>query len=363
MSIQLTNDQQNAVDFAIDHYSRRLPCIIQGGPGTGKTVIANEIRDRLGIICVAPTNSAASNIKGQTVTRFLNQTPWYDATGKLHFAQDVPESRLPILLDEMSMVSAANIRSLHTQRNIYVGDFNQLPPVKEDQSILEEMGLPTYALTAPMRFNDPDLIEALEKIRVASSPLELVRSVGRLPRIHKRKAALTTTCLSYSNAVCHLYNSFYTSHHDLDPIYAGQPLLSDRTDSTMGLYASEDVFVISVCHTLDPRFDEIVIGWGAAQIMAYRLLTDLGRLEDSQVRAELSKQANSNAWAQYYKQTELNWTPYFSRFRTIHKAQGKTLDSCSVDLSSILRANGLKIQKQLLTVALSRAKNKTYIVE
>jgi ATP-dependent exoDNAse (exonuclease V) alpha subunit len=111
-----------------EHVLNGNSCMINGAPGSGKSFIikAMAIKLRLAghdVQVLAPTNSAARILDGQTCHCFINR---------------VANSRKPfqgiILIDEISMLSIGLISVLDQLRAghcriICVGDFDQLPPV------------------------------------------------------------------------------------------------------------------------------------------------------------------------------------------------------------------------------------------
>jgi ATP-dependent exoDNAse (exonuclease V) alpha subunit len=133
--------------FAEEIYEHVLDgrsCMINGPPGSGKSFIikAMAIRLRLAghdVQVLAPTNSAARILDGQTCHCFINR---------------VANSRKPfqgiILIDEVSMLSLSLVSVLDQLRAgdcqiISVGDWDQLPPVSNswrgkevDQLILKD---------------------------------------------------------------------------------------------------------------------------------------------------------------------------------------------------------------------------------
>ncbi len=103
-------------------------CMIQGAPGTGKSHLLAEIRDRLQgvghlVETLAPTNAAARIIGGRTIHNFCARIGKSDRG----FAGT-------LLIDEISMVSLGLVAVLDHLRSsgcriISFGDWDQLEPV------------------------------------------------------------------------------------------------------------------------------------------------------------------------------------------------------------------------------------------
>ena len=116
-------------DLVITHVMAGNSCNIEGPPGTGKSHLLARIRDALtdvstGLVTIAPTNSAARLVQGQTIHAFL--------TRMASSSYGWPEGT--ILVDECSMLSLALVACLDNLRQsgtriITSGDWRQLPPV------------------------------------------------------------------------------------------------------------------------------------------------------------------------------------------------------------------------------------------
>lgn len=128
---------------------------IHGGAGTGKSTLIRELCKR-GIIhvCLAPTGLAAMNIKGMTIHKFFTLRPLphfikgedpHKDSGLSWNTREILEFCPTICIDEISMVRADVIDAIdHILRKFYqsdeifgglkiifVGDLYQLPPIIE----------------------------------------------------------------------------------------------------------------------------------------------------------------------------------------------------------------------------------------
>jgi exodeoxyribonuclease V len=156
--IQLTNEQQAAVDRVIYLARQRQPFIsMSGSAGTGKSTLVKVLRDRLGesyeVVVVTPTNKAATVLKSKGVpaaTYFsvfftlLELRPAPGAPKKMVFRpnymireEELGPNKLDfadiIIVEEASMVTCQDVRHLERMCNrlILIGDGDQLPPVND----------------------------------------------------------------------------------------------------------------------------------------------------------------------------------------------------------------------------------------
>ena len=136
--ITLAPGQREAVEAALTH----KVTVITGGPGVGKTTIVNCLipilrRKGLRVLLAAPTGRAAKRLeettgqRAQTIHRMLK---WNPSTGTFSFNEAQPLEADGIVVDEVSMIDIALMRSLLlavplTAVLVLVGDVDQLPSV------------------------------------------------------------------------------------------------------------------------------------------------------------------------------------------------------------------------------------------
>lgn len=137
------------------------------------------------ILCLAPTHQAKyqmieaigkeERIRYQTIASFLGTKASFDlATGKKVFIEGTKAVKKEvnmedvILVDESSMLTSEQIKKIVSLSRdklvIFLGDFCQLPPVKEDTTEEEFSRMITYTLTEQMR-NAGDILELCNKLR------------------------------------------------------------------------------------------------------------------------------------------------------------------------------------------------------
>ena len=203
---------------------------VTGNAGTGKTTLIRYVVNALDKACavVAPTGVAALNIGGATIHSFCRLPP------RIHEDRDIrelPDRRLLrrlelLIIDEISMVRCdlldAVDKSLRLNRSseepfggvslLLVGDMFQLPPVVEEEErpvlesrgyrspyffsslALQESGLFPMELTRVFRQTDPEFVRLLNHIRIGESGEEVLNAVNR-QCVHREKAqgAITLT--------------------------------------------------------------------------------------------------------------------------------------------------------------------------
>lgn len=184
--MSLTPSQEKAFNGLKDRISGAF--LINGSAGTGKSFCLKElIKSFVGksILCLAPTHQAKyqmieaigreDRITYQTIASFLGTKATIDiATGKKVFVEGtkavIKESKLQdiLIIDESSMLTSGQIKKIvalsRDRLVIFLGDFCQLPPVKEDNTEEEFSRMVTYTLTEQMR-NAGDILELCDKLR------------------------------------------------------------------------------------------------------------------------------------------------------------------------------------------------------
>lgn len=124
-----------------DMLQSREGCMVNGYPGTGKSVLIRRFNERcdqegLQYVNLAPTNKACLNIGGTTLDKFfaIGKDGVSISTKKFMKIKGLDY----VFLDEVSMVSSGLLRYLYLAKKhnpkvrfICVGDERQLPPVNE----------------------------------------------------------------------------------------------------------------------------------------------------------------------------------------------------------------------------------------
>lgn len=247
--IILTDKQIEGLEIAIDRYNRRLPyTCISGYAGSGKSTLVRFIIQALGIpqydVCyIAYTGKAAlvlkekGNLNAKTAHKLLYQSrPRADGTF-FH----IPRARLEypykiIIVDEVSMLPK-EMWDLLLSHHIYVialGDPGQLPPLSEDNGVLQH---PHVFLDEIMRqAQESEIIQISMDIR-AGKPLK--KFSGNEVQIID-KSDVTSGMLKWANQIIvaknqtrHYYNDLMRTYkygeHPIEPI-EGDKVICLRND-------------------------------------------------------------------------------------------------------------------------------------
>jgi ATP-dependent exoDNAse (exonuclease V) alpha subunit len=363
--LNLTESQETVVESVLETVGDQACCIV-GGAGSGKSTVIKHLQNHfttLGktVVSVAPTNSAAQNIDGHTICRWIGATPYYDKKGELRFkipiqGELLEETHVPgdiLIVDEAFMVQKEWIAALHYKQNnpqiIFVGDSNQLPPVKESESILVLNELPKYKIEGSQRFGHNkflmDLADGLLQCTDRQGVFSLLSTIPKKAELYATTNGYT--CLSYTNSNCDRLNTLHTSYNGLDPVYLGQKLLMDRTILDSNLFAKEEVEVTQV-------HENSIMLEGKALYSLYDRDT-LAEKEDWRKALLDDPKTSGKEWTKFYK----NWEPYitlfYSQFRTVHAAQGQTMDKVALCVNDFQKCREFPTLKRLAYTAVTRS--------
>jgi ATP-dependent DNA helicase PIF1 len=356
---------------------------VTGKAGTGKsTLLAHFCRNTTKRpVILAPTGVAALNVRGQTIHSFFNfyvdVTPQKIRTHKIKpRTPKLFKSLQTIIIDEVSMVRAdlldcvdVFLQEYGPQRGrrfggvqmIFVGDLYQLPPVvtSGEREIfttvykspfffsapaIEEMNLEIIELEKVYRQKDAGFIALLNKIRNNSVEdddiAELNRRVVRagVPPQSALAIHLTTTnqkadeinaaCLAGLKAKQHralaeiegeFSAEYYPTATDLT-FKVGAQVMMLNNDSK-GRWVNGSIGVIKAVKEDDEgeKFVRVALEEGCVDVYPYAWSVYRTRIEDGQLVSE-----PVGTFTQF--PFRLAWAI------TIHKSQGKTFDSVSIDL-------------------------------
>lgn len=158
---ELTDEQHNAIKIAIENNI----CVINGGPGVGKTTTLDLLLDVLKrsgkkITLCAPTGKAAKRMQESTKmpSKTIHRTLQYGPYGFELNAGNPLETDV-IVIDEFSMVDLSLAYHLfeainHKTKVIIVGDINQLPSIGAGavlKNIIESNVVPVARITKIQR--------------------------------------------------------------------------------------------------------------------------------------------------------------------------------------------------------------------
>jgi ATP-dependent exoDNAse (exonuclease V) alpha subunit len=366
-SINLAPAQEEAATAAIERAEKGQPYTITGGAGAGKSYVIRAIQEHYAnegyrIVSTAPTNSAALNIDGTTVCRWMGAIPYYDKKGNLRFKipqqldmlDDCDRSTgWALIVDEAFMLQKEWVAALEYKqgngRIIYVGDPEQLPPVGETDSILVGKNYQGSNIPGSQRFGNSEfLVDLANDLRNSTTRGEVFDILNRIPKKSELYALNKDyTCLSFTNANCTRLNSIYTSYNDLDEVYVGQALLMDRTILDQKVYTKEEI-------TVTLATPEMVI---LDDRLTYDIHTPQTLLQMNQERSDLLSQGEvrSSQWSDFYKRWENFLTLYYSRFRTVHSSQGQTLSKVALAVDDFEKCRDTQTLRRLAYTAVTRS--------
>jgi AAA domain/UvrD-like helicase C-terminal domain len=407
--MSLNADQQkgfmDVIKFINDPTQKYMD--ISGGAGTGKTYFISKIVDDIlkhkvpdcplhSVAITATTNKAAAVISDAmphrageigTIYSFmnlrLNENFQTGETKVVPTAKWFVHSGTFVIIDECSMVNTELFKYLEkgldqTCKILFVGDKNQLAPVKETLSPIYRQGFNSTFLTQPVRNAlQPALMALCEQAKQTVltgvfTPIEEVPGVIDFVDGEQLKGVLEREflaenpgkrVLSYTNKRVVQYNEYIRRIRGYsEPFEEGEILSNNSSAELLGkerLYTDQIVRVIKV---LGDDIDRMIVP--KEEIRTVRLL-----LEDvlSKVRYEVTSFAypsDREAAIKFYSSRK-DWEKYFKvknnfpdlrsvAASTTHKAQGSTYDSVVVDLADIGNCTNKEQTARMQYVALSR---------
>ncbi len=371
---------------------------LTGAAGTGKTTLIERVKDKclLKKMVVAPTGVAALNIGGSTINSAFrigfDTFPVIQESKDPRFKKLLKNLEL-LIIDEISMVRAPMLdaisETLQIHRNsskpfggIHVlacGDLFQLPPVvkeNEESAIFERYGSVYFfsadnfqAIEKPLFFelvspfrqqDDKEFYNLLNNVRLGKnleSSINMINKTCHNPEFDTESSLIITSRKYRAEQI----NDEMLSRID-GPITAAKSkeqgeLNENDLPAPRELRVKEDAKVMFIKNDPDGRWVNGTIG----------LVIDCSDKNKKVIKVKVGKEVfkvKREEWNkvryvydEYNDEMEEEVVSSFKQFPlklgwavTIHKAQGLTLDSCSVDLGEGAFATGQAY------VALSRCK-------
>lgn len=252
--ITLNQQQNEALDLASLWIQDRTSLFftLEGRAGSGKSTIAKEIikefrnkHPNFNVAVSAPTHKAKkvisnfTGIEGETIQSLLGLMPNTELAdfdiNKPEFAmkkKPTIESYKLIVIDEASMINSGLWDMLKTQarrfntRLLCLGDSSQLPPVKEDKSLvfLDTEITYKYFLTKVERQADGNplmlLYDAIrDNMENAANQFELVDNLAMIPKQDSRETTQAgyTFHSNINKFGLQVVNAFRSEEFQLDP--------------------------------------------------------------------------------------------------------------------------------------------------
>lgn len=387
---------------------------ISGGAGTGKSFFISKVVDDIlrhkgpnsdlnSVAITATTNKAAAVLKAsiqhhrgdiQTIYSFMNLRVHNDyATGAqkvVPTAKWEVHDRTLIIVDEASMVN----RSLYDYiekgttsscKILFVGDENQLAPVKENISPVYSMNFSESFLLKPVRQQNQqalmDLANQAKKTVLTGEFFEIQEVPGvidfvngnQLKGIMERdynKEDPKRRILCYTNERVREYNLYvrqlrgYTQYYEVGEMLTNNSS-AELVDKTR-LYTDQVVEVIE--RGVEYQNSQLVPGHIIDMIdLVVRdpetyAVYNVTVTADPNDREEVLKYWKSyKKWDRYFKFRDNHPDLRSVAASTTHKAQGSTYDEVIVDLADIGKCTQKEMAARLQYVALTRPKNRLYI--
>lgn len=387
---------------------------ISGGAGTGKTYFIGQIADNIlkhknpssplkTVAITATTNKAAAVISDampqrsgeiQTIYSFMNLRVTENfSTGETSITPTrnwIVHSYVFLIIDEASMTTRELYNYLdkgldHTCKVLFVGDKNQLAPVKEIISPIYTQNFPISFLTEPVRnANQPALMTLCEQAKQTVltgvfTPIVEVPGVidfvdgttlqGILEReFHKEDP--NKRVISYTNKRVIQYNEYIRQIRGYTKPYQVGEILSNN--SPVELLGKERLYtdqVVQVKSIVSEQNDPGIVPGHTVPTVTLRV-QDVMNFSTYEVTA-FAYPADRDAAIKYFS-SRRNWDKYFKvknnfpdlrpvAASTAHKAQGSTYNSVIVDLADIGTCTNMDQTARMVYVALSRPKNRLFI--
>ena len=387
--------------------------VISGPGGVGKTFLMGHLIDQIlpqyfetcqlmGIpaeydeVVMTATTNKASEVLGietgrpsSTVHSFLNLkvTDNY-STGESTLSKTgawVIHTKKIIFIDECSMIDSALWAMIREGtikcKIVYVGDHDQLAPIKETLSPIYRQNFTTYYLTEPMRNAGQPALQALcQQMRDTVEtgdfyPIKLVPGVIDHLSDEQMEAELRAVfvnqdagsqILAYTNQRVNDYNAFIREVRAL-PIQfqQGEYLINNTAIRLKAGMLSVEQEVLIREQSASTSFMEI-----APDVQLEVCLCTLENLYgESFYGVPLPvDRAHYDSLVKHYQKTK-NWNRYFflkNTFpdlrqrdaKTVHKAQGSTCDTVYIDLGNLSTCRNPNQTARLFYVAVTRPRSR-----
>ncbi len=178
----LTPDQSIIFKSIINTYRSGGMAFLQGGAGSGKTVLIRALKkycDANEIKCAvtATTGKASSALEGATIHSYMGLSMKQNNNAETiedalvlgtrdDFTVEMPEI---LIIDEASMIGQKLLNEIMQRKFryiLYVGDLNQLPPVKDKKVDWKGLVQYYYELTKTLRTKEPSLAKLFNDFKL-----------------------------------------------------------------------------------------------------------------------------------------------------------------------------------------------------
>ena len=410
-NIILTKCQESAIKeftkFAIN--PSQIFFNLSGNSGTGKSttvpylikamLTANKTNKVLGsegkpitrIAYCASTHKAArvlSDEVGGTVTTIhsmFSLTRGFDRdTGDEYYfknpkknVQFLPDTLL--VIDEVSLIDETLFKLItkHLPNNckvVLIGDSNQLPPINHVNSPVYSKSFPITYLTTPTRFDNEELIEFSNELRLAVEGNKLPKlnegnHIKILDREQFNNAMVLTNKQGFNVKTIAWRNKTVGKYSDLihkelygDAKYnVGQKLLAKSSFKT----AAGDLINSQTELLIEQPPKEIIKNIYDETLEFMELVTDKGTIHIPNNKAKAMKAIkylkDNKEWAAWYGKKDFFAEVINSYSITVHMSQGSTYDYIFIDLQDIMANKRFNEMLRLLYVAGTRGRKEVLI--
>lgn len=405
----LNQKQQEAADGFFEFLFTDEPAmIISGKGGSGKSYLVSYLISQVlteyssmcqlvGIkeqykyaVMTATTNKAgeilaeATGMEIDTVHSFMNLTMFEDyKTGKLVLK---PNNNYGVInntivfIDEYSMINkelfAWILKTFVNCKVVYVGDCNQLPPVKEKITVVQEQGYRMYELEQSVRNSgQPALVNLCDQfIDTVSTgifnPIQIVPGVIDYLTDNHIGQAITEhfSDPDHNHAILAYYNNQVIEiNHGIRTVVRGFPRE----------YVKDEALICNTAVEYQPgkRFytEEVVHVVNAGLVAQHELGIEVQYLDirsRNGIAYDVPVSIDNTAYSKRIKHysSQKDWHKYFalkkipdlrpSDARTVHKSQGSSYDTVFIDLTDLSKCYDTELAAKLFYVAVSRARNR-----
>lgn len=302
-----------------------------------------------------------------------------------------------VFIDEYSMIGEkdyVDIVAISEDYNIkvvWIGDPNQLPPVKDIQSVIPS-GPYQYVLTKVYRNDNPlqQPLQALISYINGKRPEPLKAIAGYFERgknlVEEYKPNDILLC--FTNKAVQHYNKQINEKYPSNLVYSAltkKEYILDNNAKFIQYCSHNDTPIHNdKYNTLDKlldKYDTILTKGGIKYFIVFgtnNFLETKKLLKQNAVKTNLAisdkykidnvhEYCIANKSDKLVKQRNAAWSEYlnfeqhvlqidYNHAMTVHKSQGSTYDRVLVDMKDIAKCSSLQLQLQLTYVAISRAK-------
>ena len=407
--ITLNQGQKQVVDGFFEFlFTDEKAMIISGEGGSGKSFLASylindvmkqytETCELMGIptkytsaVITATTNKAGEiladsiGIPVDTIHSFMNLTMYEDyKTGEVVLTKTRNYAAIRntiVFIDEYSMVNKKLLKfideTLIDCKIVYVGDCNQLPPVKEHVTEVQLRGYRMFELTEPVRnAGQPALIQLCKQF-INTVKTNSFQGIKLVPEVivymtDEQVGEEISTCFLnpdhnnailayYNDQVIDLNNSIRTIVRGFPKEYVeGETLICNTAVEYQPnkRLCTEEVVHIVRAGKVDKHFLGIPI-----QYLDLRYRDGIGydipvSLDNAAYSKKLKEFSSKKDWHNYFT---LKKIPDLrsSDARTVHKSQGSSYDTVFIDLTNLSKCYDSELAAKLFYVAVSRARNR-----